>query len=102
MTFSVFLLYLAAGLGVGIADRSLSPLRTRVGKIFTVLSDVVLALLLVGLHAAIMFGINDGQFFFYAAAGELLTYIVGRAIVAAVIRGFHSLRHRRQKSANTR
>ena len=89
MTLRVFLLCLAAGLGCGAADGLLTPARKAAGTVFTVLSDILLALVSVGSHATVLFFVCDGQFFFYALSAQTLGFAVARA---PVLRLLHALR----------
>ncbi len=86
MTVTVFLLSFAAGLGCGTIDGILSPVRKSAGIVFTVITDVVLAFCVVGLHTLVLYFHTDGQVFFYAVAAQLLGFFLSRAAVGALLR----------------
>ena len=86
MTVKVLLLCIAAGAVCGITDGIVSTLLRRKHIIFTVISDIILAALLVGLHALISYAYCDGQFFPYAIFGQIASFILLRVLAAKLTR----------------
>lgn len=81
MTVTVFLLCLAAGLCCGAADGILSPLRKRLPLVFTLGTDVLLALAAVLLYASVLYLYCDGRVFFYAVLSEAFGFVAASAAV---------------------
>lgn len=97
MTVSVFLLCLAAGMVCGGVDGTLAPLRKRAGIAFTVLTDICLAFVSVGLHALVLYFYCNGQVFFYAVATQIAGYAVSRALMLTLYRAIRP--HIKSKTA---
>ncbi len=86
MSIRLCALCFAAGLCGGILNGALAPLRTRAGRVFTVITDVILAFLSVGAHAAATFFYGDGRIFPYAVAVQALGFLLTARLSAGFLR----------------
>lgn len=93
MTGIVFLFCLSAGLSCGMIEVALSPLRKRAGLVFTVLSDLFLALVIVGSHVLILYFLCDGRIFFYAIAAQSIGFFSARAGLLYLLHALQSRLH---------
>lgn len=105
MSVAVFFLFGIAGLSAGAADGVLSPARRRLGRVFTVFTDIVTAFVAVGAHGALMYLFCDGRFFVYAALLQIVCFAIGRAVgqrvANAAIRFVRKNRQKRKKRPDT-
>lgn len=99
MTLRIFIACLTAGLLCGILDGALSPARKKAGAAFTVLTDVLLASLTVGAHAAVLYFLCDGRLFFYALLSQAAGFFTGRAFSHAVISALRKIGRKNAKRA---
>ena len=110
MTVKVLLLCITAGAICGAADGAVSTLLRRKHIIFTVISDIILAALLVGSHALVSYAYCDGRFFPYAICGQIAGFIIlriaagklTRKIVAALSPALTKMRLKRAERAEAR
>ena len=82
MTFTAFLLFIAAGLACGFMEGLNEPLRHKSGIVFTVITDVIIAFASVALHAVIIYFKCDGQIFFYAVCAQIIAFLISRSLAA--------------------
>lgn len=86
MTVAVFAACFAAGIITGATEGALFLPRKKLGVIFTVFTDIAIALAAVFLHALIMYFMIDGKFFIYALISEIFGFIVARATIKSAIK----------------